>query len=123
MATTLGTTSITHNDGTTQSSSTGVARCWVRFFGSDGSTVVSFNISSVVRNGVGNYSINFSSALSDSNYIVTTGVSSGTIGSGDNVQGSSRFYTTSSSAVQVATILGNGTAFTDGGQITIAILR
>lgn len=123
MPTTLGTTSITYNDNTTQNSSNGVVKAWVRFSGSDGSTLAVFNVSSVSRIGTGQYTINLSSALTDSNYIIATGVSLGSIGSGDNIQGSARFYTTNSSTFTVASISGNGTVFADCGVATVSVWR
>lgn len=50
----------------------GACRAWVNF---DGTTTpptirASFNVSSVVRNGTGDYTINFVTALPDANYSV-----------------------------------------------------
>ena len=66
----------TLSDGTNSTSSTnciqGSAKAWVNFNGSSGITVnASYNISSVVRNGTGDYTINFTNALVDANYSVT----------------------------------------------------
>ena len=45
-----------------------MARAWVNFNGTDGSIRASGNVSSVTRAGTGNYTINFSLAMPDSNY-------------------------------------------------------
>jgi hypothetical protein len=45
------------------------AQAWVRFNGVTTVTInASYNISSVVRNGTGDYTINFTNALTDGNY-------------------------------------------------------
>jgi hypothetical protein len=53
--------------GTNEAS--GLAKAWVNFNGT--STVAiraQYNVSSITDNGVGNYNVNFSTALSDANY-------------------------------------------------------
>jgi hypothetical protein len=45
-------------------------RAWVNFNGTNGSIRASGNVSSVVRNGVGDYTINFATAMPDANYAV-----------------------------------------------------
>lgn len=49
-----------------------LCRAWVNFVGSSGSITASFNVSSVTRNGTGDYTINFTNALSDANYTIAT---------------------------------------------------
>jgi hypothetical protein len=46
------------------------ARAWVNFNGTNGSIRASGNVSSVVRNSVGIYTINFTTAMPDANYAV-----------------------------------------------------
>jgi hypothetical protein len=50
----------------------GTAKAWVNFNGT-GTVAIrqAFNVSSITDNGTGDYTINFSSAMPDSNYIVT----------------------------------------------------
>lgn len=48
-----------------------LCRAWVNFNGNSGASPViraSFNVSSVVRNSTGNYTITFTNALTDANY-------------------------------------------------------
>jgi hypothetical protein len=52
----------------TQNGMTGIAKAWVNFIGSSGTTRSSFNVSSVTRNGAGDYTVNFTTAFSDVNY-------------------------------------------------------
>ena len=67
----------TLSDGTNSASATdaikGSARAWVNFNGVTTATILaSYNVSSVTRNNTGNYTVNFTSALTDANYAVTT---------------------------------------------------
>jgi len=67
------------NDGNGTQTGT-LCRAWVRFNSSTGSNVVnaSFNVSSVTYNSIGNYTVNFSAALSDANYACCYTVSDST---------------------------------------------
>lgn len=49
------------------------ARAWVNFAGTTGAIRASGNVSSVTRNGVGDYLVNLSTAMADANYSVTMG--------------------------------------------------
>ncbi len=58
------------NSLTTAQIYNGAAKAWVNFNGT--STVAiraQFNVSSITDNGTGNYTVNFSSALADANYV------------------------------------------------------
>ena len=58
-----------------------LCRAWVNFNGSGGITVNgSFNVSSVVRNGTGDYTINFTNSMPDANYSVTQSARPNTTG-------------------------------------------
>jgi hypothetical protein len=73
----------TLSDGTNSTSSTncikGSAKAWVSFNGSTSAIRGSYNVSSITKNGTGNYFINFTSALSSANYAVT-GIGSHVVG-------------------------------------------
>jgi hypothetical protein len=65
----------TLSDGTNSTSATnpiqGSARAWVNFDGYTGATTTikgSFNVSSVTYNSTGDYTINFTTAMSNTNY-------------------------------------------------------
>lgn len=64
------------NDGNGTQTGT-LCRAWVNFDGttSPGTIRASFNISSVTRNGTGDYTANFTNSLSDTNYAVVTNAS------------------------------------------------
>lgn len=67
----------TLSDGTNSTSTTnciqGSAKAWVNFQGGNGNTAGtingSFNVSSITVNGTGNYTINFTTAMPNANYI------------------------------------------------------
>lgn len=45
-----------------------LCRAWVNFVGSTATIRASFNVSSVTRNATGDYTVNFTNALADTNY-------------------------------------------------------
>lgn len=53
----------------------GIAKAWVNFVGSSGTTNASFNVSSVTRVGAGQYTINFTTAMPNIYYVTTTAAS------------------------------------------------
>lgn len=56
------------------------AKAWVNFNGADGTIRSSYNVSSVVRNSAGNYTVNFSNPMSDVNYVpMVTGYDNGNL--------------------------------------------
>ena len=58
----------------TQNGMRGVAKAWVTFAGSTGVIYgTSFNVSSVTRNGTGDYTLNFTTAMPNTNYCWTFG--------------------------------------------------
>lgn len=68
----------TLSDGTNTTSSTnaikGSAKAWVNFDGTTASPSTiraSYNVSSITKNGTGNYTVNFTTALADANYSIS----------------------------------------------------
>jgi len=68
----------TLSDGTNTTSSTnaikGSAKAWVNFDGTTASPSTiraSYNVSSITKNGTGDYTVNFTTALADTNYSVS----------------------------------------------------
>jgi len=58
----------------TQNGMTGIAKAWVNFNGTVAtpSTIRgSFNVASVTKNGTGDYTINFTTAMPNANYVIT----------------------------------------------------
>lgn len=59
--------------GATGSAPIFAARAWVNFAGTTGAIRASGNVSSVTRNGTGDYTVNFATAMADTGYAVVTG--------------------------------------------------
>jgi hypothetical protein len=56
----------------------GSAKAWVNFNGTGTVAIrASYNVSSITDNGTGDYTVNFTNAISDVNYAVTQGASDG----------------------------------------------
>lgn len=53
----------------TQNGMTGIAKAWVNFNGSTQTIRSSFNVSSITRNGTGDYTLNFTTAMPSANYV------------------------------------------------------
>jgi hypothetical protein len=89
----------------------GVCRAWVNFNGT--STVAiraSFNVTSITDNGTGNYTVNFTTAMTDTNYSAV-----GTCGSPAAAHGIVTFFAgtgtvTGTGGVQFATVTANGSS-------------
>jgi hypothetical protein len=95
------------------------ARAWVNF---DGTTTVptiraSGNVSSVTRNGTGDYTVNFATAMPDANYCVD--LTSGDIGATNRFQSPSTYATNN---VRVFTY-NVSNANTDHSFVHVAIFR
>ena len=101
----------------TQNGMTGICKAWANFQGGNGNTGGavngSFNVSSVVRNSTGDYTINFATAMPNANYVV-----SGTVK--ENINGSTgdmylTIYESSTNpattSVRVNSIFGSGTLY------------
>lgn len=57
--------------GTGQPDIDGVAKAWVNFNGTGTVAIrASFNVSSITDNGTGDYTVNFTNAMTDANYCV-----------------------------------------------------
>ena len=66
----------------TQNGMTGIAKAWVSYNGTAGTIRASFNVGSVTKNGTGNYTINFTTAMPSSEYssVAACGETSATTG-------------------------------------------
>jgi hypothetical protein len=74
----------------TQNGMTGIAKAWCNFDGYTSSTATikgSYNISSVTRNAAGDYTLNFTTAMSNANYTYA-----GAAAFGENASGTSGRY-------------------------------
>ncbi len=114
----------TLSDGTNSTSATncisGSAKAWVNFNGT-GTVAIrsSYNISSITDNGTGNYTVNFTNAMTDTNYAATVSCK-GDFAWGNLAITTETFNTGSLQLFSRATY--NGT-YTDISVISVAIFR
>jgi hypothetical protein len=122
---TIGTNSVTFptlSTSTTEADNAAsrVARAWVNFNGTGTvSTRASFNVSSITDIGTGDYAVNFTTAMSDANYVVVVGGRRSTGASFDqNIGG----YALSSSSASIRTA-DEAPSAADFEFISVAIFR
>lgn len=131
MPVTLGTSGITFSDSTTQTTAVAINRAAAAWLVLNGTSTISilrdYNISSVTDNAAGDYTINFSSALASSSYVVIGGTLSE---SGSNQPGGVAVYATnrltgpvtqSTTAVRIITGFGNSAAGYDYARVYVAM--
>lgn len=101
----------------------GVCRAWVNFNGTGTVAIrASFNVSSITDNGVGDYTVNFTNALSDANYAASAGIGQGTggaLGSG----GVFAFAAPTTTAIRMQTVNAAGSGTVDPAYVTITVHR
>jgi hypothetical protein len=62
----------------TQNGMTGIAKAWVNFNGTGTPAINnSFNVSSITDNGTGDYTINFTTAMPNANYVIAGSANQG----------------------------------------------
>jgi hypothetical protein len=103
-ATFTGNVSVRTSGGTYTDVAKGVAKAWVNFNGTLSGTITpraSFNVASVTKNNTGDYTLNFTTAMPDTNYVTlsmcSTDSDNPTI---VNLQGTTGAATTSSVRIQ-----------------------
>ena len=122
----------TLSDGTNSTSATnciqGSAKAWVNFNGTGTVAIrASYNVTSITDNGVGNYTVNFTSSLSDTNYAVQGTCNNSSAGSG-NIAG---IYSTANSGTGTSIttsnckvlVLNDGAAATDVAYVCFSFFR
>lgn len=96
------------------------ARAWVNFNGTGVVAIrASGNVTSITDNGVGDYTVNFTTAMPDANYCAALSGGEGTAGSGGRVPASSG-ATTTTLRIQVRNL---DNAAADGTDVLVAIFR
>jgi hypothetical protein len=61
----------------------GLAKAWVNFNGTGAVAIrASYNVSSITDNGTGDYTVNFTTAMADANYVASFGAGSKAGGTG-----------------------------------------
>ncbi len=73
-----GTSGITFNDSSVQSAAAVGAKAWVNFNGTGAVAIRgSFNVTDITDNGLGDYTVNFTTAMADANYSTVLGLDRG----------------------------------------------
>ena len=97
-----------------------LCKAWVNFNGTGTVAIrASFNVSSITDNGVGDYTVNFTTALPDANY---GRVMSGSRGSNQIVVNTFLLTSPTTSALRILCILIGGGA-EDTSEVNVAIFR
>ena len=125
----------TLSDGTNSTSSTnciqGSARAWVQFQGGNGNTAGtingSYNVSSITVNGTGDFTLNFTNAMSDANYAALATANQNAGGNPANVSvgypDNSSTVTYSTTQVRFLVKFGTGSSQLDPTTLSVAIFR
>jgi hypothetical protein len=97
-------------------------RAWVNFNGTGTVAIrASGNVSSITDNGTGDYTINFTNAMPDANYSVTSHVAIGTTSTSTKTIATMAADTWSTTQIQVRTASGSG--YSDAPIASVAIFR
>ena len=68
----------------------GTAKAWVKFNGTGTPAInAAFNVSTITDNGVGDYTVNFTSAMADTNYSVVGTIGTPSVAQRETLQGHS----------------------------------
>jgi hypothetical protein len=112
----------------TQNGMTGIAKAWVNFTGTTAAINGSFNISSVTRTGTGDYTISFTTNMTNANYAVI-GSSSPNSGYGqvtfvatNSLRASGTNTTNTTSSFQISTLNSTSSVAVDTLVVNIAVL-
>jgi len=98
----------------------GVCRAWVNFNGT-GTVAIrgSFNVTSITDNSTGEYTVNFTTAMTDTNYSVAGAVGGTNASYVFNLKGTTSLTTTSCSVASV----NPGVALADSAFVTVSVFR
>jgi len=123
-------TNITDLTGTYTSTTTaianGIAKAWVNFNGTTASPSTiraSYNVSSVTKNATGNYTVNFTTALVDTNYSIVGGVGQQSYAATPEYGTTKTTTTCSVLTPAVVSISGDNRVLADNANICLAIFR
>ena len=97
-------------------------RAWVNFNGT-GTVAIrsSGNVSSITDNGTGDYTVNFTNAMSDVNY--STNITADTSAANNSPAFSNTFFNQSSASSIRMIITNNATAYFDSPRVSVAVFR
>jgi hypothetical protein len=102
----------------------GLCKAWVNFNGTGTVAIrASYNVSSITDNGVGDYTVNFATALVDANYTVCGACNLNVTGNTSRVFSAPATAAPTTTAVRVATTFSSSTASEDQQYVHVAIFR
>lgn len=106
--------------GTTEQ--TQIAKAWVNFNGttSPGTIRSSYNVSSITKNGTGDYTVNFTTPMSDADYSAVFGIYYG-IAPNSIFMGAATGATRSTTNTRISTFYQNGGPTYDWSAVNVAI--
>ena len=97
-----------------------LCRAWVNFNGTGTVAIrASFNVSSITDNSTGNYTVNFTTALEDANYCVSTAIGESATGGNSIIN----LYTPTSSSFRFTSRASSTNTFQDSVNCCSAIFR
>ena len=101
-----------------------LCRAWVNFNGttSPGTIRASFNVGSVTKNGTGDYTVNFTNALPDANYSISS-VAEGANSNGNPPYQRGNYPITSTSNVRLTYLTYNAGSFVDPSYCCLQVFR
>ena len=118
-----GSTGLTFPDNTTMVTGAQAVRAWVNFNGTGTVAIrASYNVTSITDNGTGVYTVNFTIAMIDTNYCVTSFEN----GNNDTIVTSAdrnTYSITSTSSVTLRSIRPSDGAAVDNALVSVAIFR
>lgn len=104
----------------------GSAKAWVNFNGTGTVAIrASFNVSSITDGGTGQYTVNFTNAMVDENYVVESSstASGGTYSLNVLDWNSSGYSARTASAVKIALLAYNASNYYDSVSVNVAVFR
>jgi hypothetical protein len=116
----------TLSDGTNSTSATNLVRgpcvAWANWVGSTGSIRASYNVSSVTRNATGNFTVNYTNALTDTNYVIA-GMTGGATSNGYMKLAENTSTTMLTTSCVVRTVSNTGGSDVDQPYTLVSIIR
>ena len=101
-----------------------VAKAWVNFNGTGTVAIrANYNVSSITDNGTGQYTVNFTTAMSDTNFVAICTGSGGTPTTGSNYNRTLEGSPNTTSSVRCISYAPNNTAIVDIPCCFVAIFR
>lgn len=107
--------------GTSDPAISGAAKAWVNFNGTGTVAIrASFNVTSITDNGTGDYTVNFTNALTDANYSVVV-TSGGQVTTDRTILATA--YALATGLVKVNAAISTNAAYYDPTIMSVAVFR